>query len=121
MAYGTAPPFAAGYGYGGGAKIVYFSTNQLSAMGAAIYQYQNIGIAPAIMDDTDDGTIYQFQNIGVAPADMGDTDDGTIYQYENVGVAPADMDDTDDATQYQYQNVVTRPAGSETKNTPTIN
>ena len=121
MSYGATAGYGRGEGFGGGAKILYFSPVQALGMGVAIYQYENVGVAPASMDETDDGTIYQYENVGVAPATMDETDDGTIYQYENVGVGAPTMDETDDAIQYQYENVEARPAGSSEENTPTFN
>lgn len=122
MSYSATNGYGRGFGFGGGAKILYFSSTQLTAMSVtAMYQYLNVGVAPAAMSDTDDATQYQYMNVGVAPAAMDDTDDATQYQYMNVGVAVAPIVDTGDATQYQYKNVQDRPPGSSEDITPTMN
>lgn len=65
--------------------------------------------------------IYSFENVGVAPALPEDTEDGVIYAYENVGVAIASTESTEDGIVYSYEFVQSRPAGSKETLPPTHN
>lgn len=121
MSYGASPGFGRDLGYGGGAKLLHFTQTQTTGMKAAMYIYQNVGIAAAASGDTDDGHIYIYENVGVAPASAEDTEDGHMYIYENVGIAPASTENTEDGHLYIYENVQARPAGSSGTLPPTHN
>jgi hypothetical protein len=66
-------------------------------------------------------TTYIYENVGLAPAVTEDTEDAHMYIYENVGVATPLTEDTEDANMYIYENVQTRPAGSKETLPPTHN
>lgn len=91
------------------------------SMTSTAYVYQNIGYAPALSEDTEDGHMYVYQNVGYVPADPEDTEDGHMYIYQNVGYAPAAAENTEDGNMYVYENVQARPAGSKEMLPPTHN
>lgn len=64
------------------------------AMTSATYIYENVGLSPAITEDTEDAHIYIYENVGIAPAVTEDSEDGHMYIYENVQTRPGGSKET---------------------------
>lgn len=66
-------------------------------------------------------SFHMYENVGLDPATMEDTEDAHIHIYENIGVEAAAQENSEDAHHHIYENVQTRPAGSSEKLPPTHN